>query len=100
MRIRRIAILIDGGFFIKRLHHIVDDHFCSTPAQIAESARNLCKRHVQRLIGEGDLGLFGRWAFEKFKDVYEIDREFRSLIDRAFEQQGVEPTAKNREAAV
>jgi len=54
MRIRRIAILIDGGFFIKRLPKIVEPHFCSTPAQVAESARVLCKRHVQRLIDENE----------------------------------------------
>ena len=29
-----------------------------------------------------NLGLFGRWAFEEFNDVYAIDKEFKALIDR------------------
>ncbi|BAU57054.1 hypothetical protein HH1059_03770 [Halorhodospira halochloris] len=49
MRIRRIAILIDGGFFLKRLPKLVEPHFCDTPAATADSARHLCKRHVLRL---------------------------------------------------
>ncbi len=50
MRVRRIAILIDGGFFLRRLSKLVDQQFCTTPKQVAESARHLCKRHVQRLV--------------------------------------------------
>lgn len=49
MRVRRIAVLIDGGFFLKRLPKLVPSHFCTTPKQVADSARNLCKRHVQRI---------------------------------------------------
>lgn len=50
-RIRKIAILIDGGFFLKRLKSwpSVDR---TDPAAVAEAARRLCKRHVQKLIGE------------------------------------------------
>lgn len=51
MRMRRIAILIDGGFFIKRLPKLVDPQFHTTPEQVADSARYLCKLHVQRLTG-------------------------------------------------
>jgi uncharacterized LabA/DUF88 family protein len=62
MRIRRIAILIDGGFFLKRLPKLLDPAFCTTPKQVAESARHLCKRHVLRLTGadEGQ-DADGRW---------------------------------------
>lgn len=52
MRIRRIAILIDGGFFIKRLSKLVEPDQCDSAAAVADSAYRLCKRHVQRLIGE------------------------------------------------
>jgi uncharacterized LabA/DUF88 family protein len=58
MRIRRIAVLIDGGFFLKRLHKLVEPHCCSTPRQVADLARHLCKRHVQRITRCG--GLPGR----------------------------------------
>jgi hypothetical protein len=49
MRIRRIAVLIDGSFFLKRLPKLVEPHHCTTPTQIADAARYLCKRHVQRI---------------------------------------------------
>lgn len=50
MRIRKIAILIDGGFYLKRLPKIVEKKFWENPQAVAESARVLCKRHVQNLI--------------------------------------------------
>jgi uncharacterized LabA/DUF88 family protein len=53
MRVRRIAVLIDGGFFLKRLPKLVPPHFCTTPKQIADSARSLCKRHVWRITQPG-----------------------------------------------
>ena len=37
---------------------------------------------TQWVPGVNNLGLFGRWAFEEFNDVYEIDKEFKALIDR------------------
>jgi uncharacterized LabA/DUF88 family protein len=49
MRVRRIAVLIDGGFFLCRLPKLVPAHSCATPEQIADWARILCRRHVQRL---------------------------------------------------
>ncbi|MDB6014107.1 MAG: hypothetical protein JWL65_6357, partial [Gammaproteobacteria bacterium] len=49
MRVRRIAVLIDGGFFLKRLPKLVEPQFRTTPKQVADAARHLCKRHVQRL---------------------------------------------------
>lgn len=62
MRTRRIAILIDGGYFLKRLPKLVTPGYCTTPRQIAESARYLCKRHVQRLVGlDPDKHDGGRW---------------------------------------
>lgn len=46
MRLRRITILIDGDFFTRRLRKLVQPQFCTTPEQVADSARHLCKRHV------------------------------------------------------
>ena len=37
---------------------------------------------TQWVPGVNNLGLFGRWTFEEFNDVYEIDEEFKKLIDR------------------
>lgn len=30
-----------------------------------------------------NLGGYGRWAFEEFNDVFEMQKEFAALIDRA-----------------
>ena len=37
----------------------------------------------QWIRGVNNLGTFGRWAFEEFNDVYEMEKEFSALIDRA-----------------
>src|SRR3979411_235573 len=44
MRVRRIAILIDGGYFLKRLPKLVEPQFRTTAQQVADTARHLCKR--------------------------------------------------------
>ena len=54
MRIRRIAVLIDGSFFLKRLPNLVEPRYCTTPKQVADAARHLCKRHVQHITRSGD----------------------------------------------
>jgi len=51
MRIRKIAVLIDGGFFLKRLKKWPEIDRDS-PTAVANAARWMCKRHVQRLIRE------------------------------------------------
>lgn len=51
MRIRKIAILVDGGFFLKRIKRW-PSFDRQDPKAIAEAVRLLCKSHVQKLIGE------------------------------------------------
>jgi len=51
---RRIAILIDGGFFLKRLPRLVKPEFCATPERIAGCIRHLCRNHVKNLTGCGN----------------------------------------------
>lgn len=70
MRVRRIAILIDGGFFIKRLPRLVGARFRETPEAVAETARILCKRHVQRLIGERNNAHPSRWLDHVYRLFY------------------------------
>jgi uncharacterized LabA/DUF88 family protein len=48
---RRIAILIDGGFFLKRLPHLVTPARCATPERITGCIRHLCHNHVKALTG-------------------------------------------------
>ena len=57
MRMRRVAILIDGGFFIKRLSRL-DKGYGGLPqgnpqrraSYAADSVYDLCRQHIQRLI--------------------------------------------------
>ena len=37
---------------------------------------------TQWIPGVNNLGSYGRWAFEEFSDVFEMDREFKALIER------------------
>jgi type III restriction enzyme len=43
--------------------------------------------------GVNNLGTFGRWAFEEFNDVFEMQKEFAALIDKAVAASGVEGTS-------
>ena len=69
MRIRKIAVLIDGGFFVKRLKRLVSPQQCDSAQSVAESARVLCKRHVQKLIGEED-NPQSRWLDHVYRLFY------------------------------
>ena len=40
--------------------------------------------------GVNNLGSYGRWAFEEFNDVFEMQKEFGALIDHAVEVQAKE----------
>lgn len=51
MSSQQIAILIDGGFFLKRLSKLVPAHHCDTPENIARCVRKLCFNHVMRIKG-------------------------------------------------
>lgn len=51
MSSQQIAILIDGGFFLKRLSKLVPAHQCDTPENIARCVRKLCFNHVMRIKG-------------------------------------------------
>jgi len=37
----------------------------------------------QWIRGVNNLGIYGRWTFEEFTDVFEMEKEFTALIDRA-----------------
>ena len=46
MSSQQIAILIDGGFFLKRLSKLVPANHCDTPENIARCVRKLCPESV------------------------------------------------------
>ena len=49
---QRIAILIDGGFFLKRLPKLIGADKSDSPEKVVSSIRALCRNHVQRLTGD------------------------------------------------
>ncbi|MCG5528843.1 NYN domain-containing protein [Halorhodospira halophila] len=79
MRVRRIAILIDGAFFLKRLPKLVEPRFCDTPAATADSARHLCKRHVQRLTNLEGGSADGVWLDHVYRLFYYDARPFQGV---------------------
>ncbi|MBF0142376.1 MAG: NYN domain-containing protein [Magnetococcales bacterium] len=90
MRIRRIAILIDGGFFLKRLPKVVEPRFHDTPKAVAETARILCKRHVQRLIGETDDTDPSRWLDHVYRLFYYDARPFDGIAHHPIANRRIE----------
>ena len=46
---------------------------------------------TQWVPGVNNLGSFGRWAFEEFSDVFEMDKEFKALIDKVLSERGEKP---------
>ena len=47
----QIAILIDGGYFLKRIRKELAPEHTSTPEQIAKTVRRLCFNHIARITG-------------------------------------------------
>lgn len=65
MSARSIAILIDGGYFLKRLPKLVTPERCATPERVAGCLRHLCKNHVKALTACGD-----RWQQYIYRIFY------------------------------
>lgn len=63
---RRIAFLIDGGFFLKRLPKLVPPRDCDSPERIAVSLRRLCRTHVTMLTG----ATAGQWIQPVYRIFY------------------------------
>lgn len=49
MRGRNVAILIDGGFFLKRLPKLVPTHLSQSAEGVAKCIRLICRSHVRQL---------------------------------------------------
>ena len=49
MNNKPIAILIDGGYFLRRLPHLVAEKHCNTPQAIVNMLHIMCRNHVTAL---------------------------------------------------
>lgn len=55
MRSRSIAILIDGGFFLKRLPSVIlDENRRNSPEKVTALIRLLCRNHVKHITKSGN----------------------------------------------
>lgn len=97
MRTRRIAILIDGGFFIKRLSKLVAPQYCDTAEAVAQSAYLLCKRHVQKLVGERFNIHRSRWLDHVYRLFYYDASPFDGVAHHPISNQQID-FAKSDEA--
>lgn len=52
MNQRSIAILIDGGFFLRRLPRLVSAEQCESPDKIISCIRTMCRNHIRILTGD------------------------------------------------
>jgi uncharacterized LabA/DUF88 family protein len=59
----RIAILIDGGFFLKRLPKLVATNRCDSPGKIVDCIRQMCRNHIKTLTGSTD----ARWRQHAYR---------------------------------
>jgi uncharacterized LabA/DUF88 family protein len=48
----QVAILIDGGYFLKRIRQELPPEQTSTPEQISKTVRRLCFNHIARITGD------------------------------------------------
>lgn len=80
MRVRRIAVLIDGAFFLKQLPKLVEPQFCTTPQQVTETARLLCKRHVLRLTHAEATDAEGQWLDQVYRLFYYDPEPFDGVV--------------------
>lgn len=102
MRIRRIAVLIDGGFFIKRLSRLVPSERCDSAEKVSECARYLCKRHVQQLVGERHDTTPSRWLDHVYRLFYYDAKPFDEVAHNPVSNTQIQfaktPEARFREA--
>ena len=65
MSTRHVAILIDGGFFLRRLPAIVGKSKCVTPEEVILWINRMCKGHIKNLTGDDK-----RWRDHIYRIFY------------------------------
>lgn len=93
-----IAILIDGGFFLKRLPKLVAPNRCESPEEIVKCLRRMCRRHVEMLTA----GQEPRWHRHLsrifFYDAEPFDGKAHHPIDNRPIDFGKSEVARERRA--
>lgn len=93
----RIAILIDGSFFLKRLPKLVAANRCNNPSKIVVCIRRLCRNHIKMLTGDTAT----RWQQHVYRiffyDALPYDGKAHHPIDNCPIDFGKSDVARNRQ---
>lgn len=77
----QIAVLIDGGFFLKRIQRLLREDEINTPEKIARCVRRVCFNHVMSLKG----GSGKRWQQHMYRaffyDAHPYDGKAHHPVD-------------------
>ncbi len=65
----RVAILVDGGFFLKRFRHIYSEISADDPKAVADAMYTMASRHLYRRE-KSDAG--GKWKNVRDGDLHRI----------------------------
>lgn len=92
----RIAILIDGGFFLKRLPRLVGANRCDSPGKIVACIRHMCRNHIKALTGSNHT----RWQQHAYRiffyDALPYDGKAHHPIDNRHIDFGKSEVARDR----
>jgi uncharacterized LabA/DUF88 family protein len=95
----KVAILIDGGFYLKQLPHIRKDVDLNSPEKVVDSIRQLVRGHLEKLSQIQGLTLFDIES-ENSKFAIEPDwyaQHYRTFYydARPFKEKSTRPISKN-----
>jgi len=77
----KVAILVDGGFFLKRLPVVRRDICATDPGQVADSVRHLVKGHLNQLNEVRSVPNYFRLLYRTFYyDARPYDRKAQTAI--------------------
>ena len=85
MHSRQIAILIDGGFFLKRLPKLVPAGRCDTPVNKAACIRVMCRNHIKSITGDND----SRWHRHVYRIFYYDALPYAGAAQHPFENRQI-----------
>ena len=94
----QIAILIDGGFFLKRIQRLLRENEIDTPEKVARCVRRLCFNHVIKLKG-GSGKLWQQHMYRAFfYDANPFDGKAHHPVDNKSIDFAKSDVAKQRQA--
>jgi len=82
----RIAILIDGGFFLERLPGLVAENRCESPEKIVVYLRHMCRKHVKMLTASQE----SRWRQYLYRIFFYDAEPFASKTHHPIDNRSID----------